>query len=172
MGDLVKIPSKAGVKRLKRAPVSNFDGNWGGWLGFVLEIETARVVLRWKRGDAPMVWIPEKRAIVFSDCCSDAEPDEMDAEKTRDVEAVFAAWADRDVTKRSAFDLDLPANSYWESFGAARRIDYWSDKKNESVEYTHALEKGVFLYRYGRGARWLWMLRGGELTITNRGIEG
>ena len=57
--------------------------------------------------------------------------------------------------------------------GAATRIDYSSDKWGNRDEYTHGVTTGATLYRFG-GPKppWIWVLRGGGLTITTRGIIG
>jgi hypothetical protein len=139
-------------------------------LGHVLEVEIEGAVFRWPRGQVELLWHPGARCLCWFD--ADEIPLEPDDETNdRAAALAYARFKDRDAkTLRTA---EYPVGGQWRSYGRARRIDYFSDKWDERASYTHDLGHRVVLYRQGptRGP-WLFVLRGGRLRCTHRGIEG
>lgn len=154
---------------ITRSPVGSLASIEAAELGFALEVEIDGHVVKFPKGKHPLLWWPEKKALLIYDGIRRGR-------KGRDVEhgeatRAFERWADRDA-KHERTDT-LPDRGLWRGYGAAVRIDYASDKWKRKDEYTHAFGPGVRLYRYGgvKVPPWLWVLKGGKMTVTDRGIE-
>lgn len=167
----MKIPSFAGEKKLKHPPVSSLDCKWSSLLGCTLEVQTLHCVLKWERDEAPLLWVPSKKCLVWIENPKEVDPDpELENEASR-AAFDYVRWSDRSVDCTTAYQIEIEGQS-WSSFGRVDRIDYWSDKKYESAEYTHATGKGVMLYRCETKSSVLWLAKGGQLRITSAGILG
>ena len=87
---------------------------------------------------------------------------------------VFERFMGRDVDGEYTRTMPSISGGVWRRApGHADRFDYWSDKFDDDREYTHGITSAVRVYR-GGGSKppWIWVLRGGNLRITRRGIEG
>lgn len=87
--------------------------------------------------------------------------------------AVFERFTGRGATYERADIFPTVSNARWRTIGKVYRIDYTSDKgRRQRVEYTHESGAGVRLYRYGAVTKppWVWAIKGGRMTVTERGI--
>lgn len=154
---------------LKTSPIGSLDEIVFTRLGRVLEIEWAGYVVRWQRR-YPLVWYPDRRALVVLEFPRrGARRKVHDDQIPASVRRAFKTWTGHDVAWQRAATIP---DGQWYRLGRARRVDYVSRREDPSgVEYTH--ETKATLYRYGRTrATYLWVLRGGGLNITTRGIVG
>jgi hypothetical protein len=154
-----------------------FAGQVAVELGTLLEFEDneGHVV---KGGRAKLLWFPKPRALGFFErvSASTASPDEVSG-RSGSAEAIdkFRTWSDREFS--GARELKFRAkNPKWYRGHLLSRIDYRSDKWGESAEYTHDFGPGVRLYLLSGSAAddgaALWVMKGGRLTVTARGIVG
>lgn len=162
-------------RKLKRAPVKNLDDACVALLGSALEVELSGVVLRFDEIEAPFFWHPETKSVLWIDApCRKLKAKQLSEKRTLQAKIDYEEWADRKSTKWESWRCSVSKSSHWYSCGKARRFDYKSDKWNKKQEYTHELGKGVCLYFLGSSSmqKGLWLLRGGKLRVTSRGIEG
>jgi len=140
-------------------------------LGSVLEVETRDgEVFRWSRGACEMLWHPQTKTLLWFD--ADAVPIEVDDEKkTARAISSFERFKQRDADRVRAERYAV--SGPWSSLGAAARVDYHSDKWSEKASYTHTLGRSVGFWRQGNSrGPWLFLLRGGSLRVTPRGLVG
>lgn len=176
---MTALAKLCGTRELKRNPAgTQLDGAIGTDLGRVLELEVAGQVIRMGRKRVPLLWFPGWKSLVFFEGVTMGRPYagnlrgiEDDAGYKRAMRS-FDSWADRSATK--ARGITYPGGDRkWFAAGKADRIDYWSDKWGRDEEYTHDLGKGVRLYVLQKSRTTaMWVLRGGRLRVTKRGIEG
>lgn len=137
-------------------------------LGYALEVELDGHVMRWRRGEALAVWNQDKRCIVIVERARHGrrKPIENEADGR-----LFRRWTGR--TARNQREVDVGGGS-WEQWGVVKRFDYWSKKWNpRGTEYTHDVTTGPRLYRYGTKTKAnAWVVAGGNLTLTARGLIG
>lgn len=154
---------------LKRAPLPKLAERECAEFGSVLEIETRTHRFRWRRGSAKLLWFPELRAFVWLQGVAPGSRRPAGDVGHRAADA-FERFMGRRVRYEKTIRVPKLRGS-WRSLGVATRIDYYSDKWSERAEYTHPT--GATLYRFGgRTPPWIWVLRGGTLRVTTRGIEG
>lgn len=153
---------------LKRAP-ANLDGDDLAELGAALEVETDAALLTWGQGKASLLWTPESRALVIIE---GGKRTRTGTPKPGRARATFERWAGRGATH--AESLDVSPRGPWKRVGTVRRIDYHSDKKGQrrGVGYTHKTGRNVRLYLKGSLSSLprVWVIKGGRLTVTARGI--
>ena len=157
---------------LKRAPL-RLDSVDVAELGDVLELEVAGLVLKWRRGQ-PFLWDPRQKAIIILQGAKRGRALRVDSADARAADA-FRRFMGR-VAKRERVDrMGKMSRGVWRKApGYADRYDYWSDKFDAKIrEYTHPITSNVSVYR-GGGPRppWVWVIRGGSLNVTTRGIVG
>jgi hypothetical protein len=156
------------MKKIFRAPLPT-QGLVLASLGSVLELEIGESVWRWPKGQCEMLWHQPSRSLVWFDC--DEIPLEPAQVATKKAEAVYSRFKDREATRVRAAEYRVKGP--WHSFGRASRVDYHSDKWGQKAAYTHALGRNVTFYRQGTDAGpWLFVLRGGTLRVTRRGLVG
>lgn len=156
-------------KVVKRSPLS-LRARTFAVLGHVLEVEIDGAVFVWRKGDCELLWSPAAKALVWFDANEKPlEPD--DDVNIRSASLAFERFKDRDPNRLRR--AEYPVGGQWRSYGKAVRVDYHSDKWGQRASYTHDLGRGVVLYRQGPVAGpWCFVLRGGKLRLTRRGIEG
>ena len=154
---------------IKRAPAGKLDGATLAELGDALEVEIDGYRITWPKGQATLAWSPDRKALVILQGGRRGKP--QPPASGRESRA-FERWSDRDARREATIDI-RPRGS-WRSIGSVRRIDYHSDKWGARREYTHKTGSGVRLYRYGAATKppWIWVIKGGRLTVTARGIVG
>lgn len=114
-----------------------------------------------------LLWSPAAKAIFFI------------TQKTRRVGAGDVAdGAARAVAKRwtgrapsDAHTLIAPGllkSSTWKKLGKGHAITYRSDRAGPMEPHEHDLEAGVSVFKNGN----LWVVCGGKLRVTSRGLEG
>jgi hypothetical protein len=157
---------------LKRSPV-RIDDAEAAELGSILELELDGLELRWKSGSSKLLWFPELKCLGWFQGTHEGRRHTIDSGSiaTRNYEGFHQRRANHERTTEFP-TLRRPSWQTWHQ--KARRIDYASKKWGRSDQYTHDLGPGVRLYRYGGLTKspWLWILRGGRLTVTERGIIG
>lgn len=139
-------------------------------LGSVLEVEFGGVVYRWKRGECRLLWEPRTSALLWFD----AHGKTIETPEDVDLAAAQSAYERfKDQEARKVDSKKYPVKGQWLSFGRANRIDYHSNKWGDNASYTHKLGRKVILYRQGPASGpWLFVLRGGRLRCTARGLVG
>lgn len=158
---------------LKRAPAA-IDGHDTAELGKALEVEAGGLRLQFAKRPH-MYWDPRTSTLMWfqgGERSRARNPADVDAKAAK----AFEDFMGRDVEREFQHTMPRMPNGVWRKVGRADRFDYWSDKFDEPPprrEYTHGITSAVNLYR-GGGPKppWIWMLRGGKLRITRRGIEG
>lgn len=87
---------------------------------------------------------------------------------TGEAAAKFREWSRREsehTTTLKIPDVDM------RSIGRATQIEYTSDKwGGKKKEYVHEFSRAVKAYRYERGSKELTAVRGGRMTVNDRGI--
>jgi hypothetical protein len=164
------LPWENPGRHLRRAPIGSLGDEQLAELGYLIEVEVAGRVLRWRPGACVLLWSPRYRALVAIQGC---RPGPRRATPgTGRAAAARRRWTGRDPDRERT--IRVPGiRGVWSSLGRCVRTDYQSAKWGRSVPYTHDHGPGVRVYRYG-GARppWIWVIRGGQLRITADGIEG
>ena len=143
------------------------------WLGDVLEIEWIEVLGRMKYDSGKftsedgwmMLWSPRLKAVICMPKTS-MEPSEDSDESTS---SIVKRWGKRD-PKGSAY-CSIPAAELTE-VGKAKHIIYRSDKWNEGTfhDYIHDFQEGVRCFTDNLEIPNLFVLCGGRLTVTERGL--
>jgi hypothetical protein len=175
---------------LERAPVA-MDHAIGAEVGKVIELALPDLVVKFGRSKPPLLWFPEQKALgFFMYTDGDKTRGRPDWLNVRSSAAAFDALDEStDVgpavkafkkfmgrgPEHEARTYEFPYRSTrgWYSINRVTRLDYWSDKFRAEREYTHKHGKGVRLYIYGSPRRFgpsFWLIRGGGLTVTERGI--
>lgn len=158
-------------KVLDRAP-AGLDGADVAELGRALELEAAGLRMRFT-GRPGWYWEPRSRSVIVFQGGrrgNARKADDVDAK----TERAFEAFMGRGVESQHSHTMPPIQGGVWRRApGFAARFDYWSDKFDEDEEYTHGFTSRVRLYRGGGASPpWIWVLRGGRLRVTRRGIEG
>lgn len=167
-----------GVTKLTKNPAgsSKLDGSLGIELGTMLELEVGGQVVRMGRVRPALLWFPAWKSLVFFEGVKRGSRTEANLRRLEDEMSTakstntFERWAQRSASKAS--DITFPAGKrQWYAGGKANRLDYRSDKWGKTDEYTHDFGAGVRLYvlQKGRSAA-MWVIRGGKMTVTQRGI--
>lgn len=161
-------------KLLKRAPLPLSALEHTTELGHLLDmyVDTGdvrkfrpkgRPLLQWsKSAKALIIWTgvrtPKKRRGL-----------ELDAAQAR----MYELWTDDTHRADSLRTLRTPAiTGDWERVGRIISLGYHSDKFGEPENFDHTFTSSVRLYRFGAAGPALWVIRGGTLRVTRRGIEG
>lgn len=168
-----------GAKQLKRNPSSSgaIDGAVAIELGDLLELQIGNQVIRAKRGTR-LLWFPRWKALGFFEGVRWGRPSSSalvnlsEYTSTSKAENTFEKWAKREATKARTVTYPAGKRSWW-SAGTAFRVDYRSDKWGKTDEYTHDFGKSVRanVLVHGKNTA-LWVISGGRLRVTSRGIEG
>ncbi len=137
-------------------------------LGHVLEVEFATAaddrVLAWRRGAVPLYWCDPARALVWFDGTPQTEqPHSIDIDRAAKD---FRRFHDREPSRYRVEKWQ--ADGPWERLGAGRRVDYYSTKWGDRASYTHELGRRTVVWRRGP----LFLIQGGALRVTKRGIVG
>ena len=163
-------------------PPINLENQVGIEIGRVLEIEVASHVIRLRK-KPNLLWFPDKKALAFfvTDKLPNwlkPKPSTQALERIEAIrQSVKAKKAFREFMGReasSAYTLRVPRRKVdWYNAGSIARLDYSSDKFGAKKEYTHGHGAGVRIYtqwpKSGRAPS-LWVIKGGRLTVTARGI--
>lgn len=163
---------------MKKGP-ANFEGRVAIHLGTLLEFELSKgAVVR--GGRSRLLYFPDVKALAFFEKAKESRPsrrtwDEL-SETTAGRAAMrkFHAWADRESKQASEVKFSAKKDR-WYKGGSLARLDYKSDKRGETAEYTHDFGRGVHIYLLtGTGPRApaMWVIKGGRMTVTERGIVG
>lgn len=168
-------------KPLARPPV-DLKGAVGIEIGRALEIEAPKHVIRLRRKPR-LYWFPDKKVLAFF--VTHKEPKWLrvkgtksglekieGVKKTAKARRVFENFMGRLV--RTGYTLRVPERAVnWYNNGPILRLDYSSDKFGEKREYTHGHGGGVRIYTQWPKKGWapsLWVIKGGRLAVTARGI--
>jgi hypothetical protein len=175
---------------MARAPVA-MNGAVGAEIGKILELALPDMVVKFGRSKPPLLWFPEEKSLGFF-MYSDGDKtrgrpdwlnvrpsskafDELD--ETTDVGPAvraFKSFMGRGPGHEArTYEFPFRSTRGWYSINRVKRIDYWSDKFRKEREYTHDHGAGVRLYIYGSPRRFgpsFWLIRGGKLNVTERGI--
>ena len=157
------------TRSIARSPVGSLDEAETILLGHALELEVGDRVLRWGRG-ATLLWWPRRKALLILEGArrSKRQPLRHDGKAAR----LYERWQKAQARHESS--IELPDRGTWVAVaGHVRRLDYASNKwGGRRHEYTHDHGSSVRLYRYGPKTKppWCWVVRGGRLTVTERGI--
>lgn len=159
-----------GWKAIKRAPIS-LAGKQLAELGHVLEVEAGPYLFKWRKRERLLWDAATKSLVILQGATVGRSKAERDAQGK--AAAAYKNFMGRGVSMGTRAKMPKVAGT-WRKLAPARRVDYRSDKFNRRPkEYTHKHDGGVTLYRAGGSAPpWVWVIRGGRLRVTARGIEG
>lgn len=173
MKDPVSALIREGVAReIKRGPVPD-EYQWGGiQLGQALEVElSSGHVIRWKSRPR-LFWNDVGRYLGLAEGWGKPSRGRLNFDRPgmpQKVPNLFAAFHGR--KPESALDWNNKSMpDRWVSLGGVERIDYHSTKHDARKSYTHDHGRGVRMYRFGGQSRAIWVIKGGSLTVTGRGI--
>lgn len=160
------------TRPLRRSPVGCVEDLDAALLGCVLEVEADGYIIRWPKGSAPLAWSPSKKALVVLEQATKG-PKHSGDEVPAAVRRSYEDFNDRNATFERTYDIPTRSQA-WVSCGHVQRVDYYSTKWGAKREYTHKTGPRVRLYRYGAKTKapWLWVITGGRMTVTARGIVG
>jgi hypothetical protein len=156
---------------VKHAPVG-LDGRDVAHFGKAIEMEAGGLRIQFV-GRPAFYWEPRSKTLIVLQGAKRGRtrnPTDVDA-KTADA---FETFMGRNVQREHTASMPAMPHGVWRRApGRAGRFDYWSDKFQGDKERTHPFSSGVRCYR-GGGSQppWIWLLRGGSLRVTRRGIEG
>lgn len=159
------------MKMLKRGPISIEHQIATDLLGSVLEVETSDSRIRWRKGSNRFYWDPDQKCLMWYEGGRKGRSGAIDDPGT--AGRSFKAWTGKNPQYERTDTIPDVRTPVWVSYGRIVRLDYASSKWGKD-EYTHNHGKKVRLYRWGgkTKAPWIWVVKGGNLRITNRGIEG
>lgn len=153
-------------------------------LGRVEVVELGREVeIRMRKPSRPkLYWCPERKALMFFAGRNDngrgssrALDALLETPEGRGAAKLFERWSQREAGGARTFETKM-TDRWVATKMAPTRIDYWSDKWGDRASYTHDLGKKVrawlLLGSSNPLGSALWILRGGSLTVTERGIVG
>ena len=164
------------AKSISKAPISKKWQFGGIQLGHGLEVELCTGhVIRWRKRPV-LFWNKGGRYLGLAEKWG-APTRTMSAETYAHIreeidphlEKLFKDFHGRNPRKTRSW-IGIRMSGRWLSMGAVCRIDYASDKKGRRVQYTHKHGRGVKMYRIGSDRRAIWIIKGGGLTVTARGI--
>lgn len=140
-------------------------------LGRVLEVcvelpNGEHALTSWKRNFPRLLWSPSTRSLVW---VHGRAPTARRKGATRSDGAarVFGAWAQREATSTST--LKIPAcklKLQGRAVYIVYKSDKWGPKGGKTKNYQHDFGPSVKTYHCGS----VWAVRGGRLTVTERGI--
>ena len=138
----------------------------------VIEARTRTHTYQWPRG-RPMLWDPSRKAFVWFQGARERKVGSRPTTggATKRVHDAWS-WRGRQATKDVEFVVPSLRGD-WHCMGRLAALAYRSPKDGRSEDYEHEVRTGAKLYRFG-GARppWVWVAKGGRLTVTKRGIVG
>lgn len=138
----------------------------------VIEARTRTHTYQWPRG-RPMLWDPSRKAFVWFQGARERKVGSRPTTggATKRVHDAWS-WRGRQATKDVEFVVPSLRGD-WHCMGRLAALAYRSPKDGRSEDYEHEVRTGAKLYRFG-GARppWVWVAKGGGLTVTKRGIVG
>lgn len=167
------------AQRLKKSPirVDEEHGFYGIQLGQTLEIESFRgFEFRWKKYKPKLLWHRQQKALLFLDI-PNRSLGPKDVKGKFDLEGLkgkdgtlYKEFHGKAPKQLTTYGFKTKGNQ-WITFGTVVRIDYFSTKRGKRDSYTHKHASGVRLYRLGEDTGpTLWVIKGGSLTVTGRGI--
>ncbi len=152
---------------------ANPAGPWGELLDLrarvmSLEVETPRgvEVHTWHRDRPALFWSEKRRALVWVHGGRDPS-NWTDNPATGPIASRHRRWHGEEPTERGS--VELPAGPL-AKLGPALRIVYSAERYRDGIPRHHDFSAGVAAYaQKGRGAR-VFEVRGGRLTLTDRGL--
>jgi uncharacterized protein YegJ (DUF2314 family) len=152
---------------------ANPAGPWGELLDLrarvmSLEVETPRgvEVHTWHRDRPALFWSEKRRALVWVHGGRDPS-NWTDNPATGPIASRHRRWHGDEPTERGS--VELPAGPL-AKLGPALRIVYSAERYRDGIPRHHDFSAGVAAYaQKGRGAR-VFEVRGGRLTLTDRGL--
>lgn len=170
---MVDALTRAGIaKPIKRPPIAG-TGFGGIKLGYGLEVELCSgQVIRWSKKPL-LFWHDHGKYLGLAEHWGPATSrpglyHDMPGLPQK-VPNLFKAFHGRKARTGLSW-TDVEMSGKWVSLGAICRLDYASTKKGRRASYTHDHGRGVRLYRLGSDKRALWVIKGGSLNVTGRGI--
>ena len=143
------------------------------WLGAATEVCWVKVLGRksyeretWDNPDGwMMLWSPKLSAVI---CVPQGEMEPSD-EEDGDVSSIVKRWNKR--SPSASGYMDIPKCSL-EELGKAKHIVYRSDKWNPGAfhDYIHDFQEGVRCFTDNPKSPRMFVICGGRLTVTERGL--
>ncbi len=165
-------------KKLNRSPVALSSLQNAAELGTVLEVEAGGKRIKWNERKKPaMLYAPTSKTLFWYH-----GPVKESTRKKVNPEGqaarLYSKWTGNRRTADYERNAEIPDSTFSKvvKIGPARMIAYRSDKfagRGKPSDYEHELGPGVSLYKFG-GTKppWVFVLRGGRMTVTKRGIVG
>lgn len=157
------------MRPLKRSPVGVLTEMETAVLGDILEVELHDgTVIEWVRPRPKLLWSPDKSALLMYEGIKSSVRRPIE-DAPRRVISIYERWSDWEAN--DARTLTTDAKGPWRTVGDVHRIDYYSTKWDRPQSYTHKSGPRVRMYRYGqKNGPFIWAIRGGRMTVTERGI--
>jgi hypothetical protein len=165
--------SASSSKKATRSNPSAGANPWGELLDLrarviSLEVETPRgvEVHTWHRDRPALLWSEKRRALVWVH--GGRDPSQwLDGSTAGKVASRHRKWHGDEPTERGT--VELPAGKL-AKLGTALRIIYSAERYADGIARHHDFTAGVYAYaQKGRGAR-VFEVRGGRLTLNDRGL--
>ncbi len=184
-------PEEGTARSKMKRPPATMNNAVGAEIGKVLELSLPDLEVKFTKSKPALIWFPKQKALGFFMWVpgekTHAKPDWLkvrpsarqfeNLEEVADVAPAvraFEAFHGRNADDEArTYEFPFRSTRGWYSINRVVRIDYWSDKFRASREYTHRHGAGVRLYIYGSPRKEgpsFWLIRGGALTVTQRGI--
>lgn len=173
-----RAPSLNG-RKLQRSPVALANLQNATELGHVLEVGTGDKLIRWDERKKPaLLYNPKSKTLFWF---YGPRIKETPRQKTNQVGPAARTYGKWTANRRGAEferEAEIPDSVFRnvERLGNATMLAYRSDKfasRGNPSDYEHKFGKNVSLYKFG-GSRppWVFVVRGGRMTVTPRGIVG
>ncbi len=166
-------------RKLQRSPVALANLQNATELGHVLELETGCHVIRWDERKKPaLLYNPKSKTLFWFYGPRIKETRRQKTNQVGPAARTYGKWTGNRRGAEFEREAEIPDSVFEkvERIGNATMIAYRSDKfarRGNPSDYEHKFGKNVSLYKFG-GSRppWVFVVRGGRMTVTPRGIVG
>ncbi len=178
-----KVPTKAknrspavGGTPLKRSPVSVTRLQNNADLGGLLEVEGAGKRFSFTKEKPSLLYNPETKSLLWIQGVKPSRRKKSNPDGP--AAKAYKRWTNHRRNALFEREADVPDSVFKKvvRIGNAQSIAYRSDKfgsRGEKKDYEHKFGNGVGLYRFGNpSGPNVWLVRGGKMRVTERGIVG
>ncbi len=156
--------SKKNPRGSSRAPFALKDATFADLDAKVIEVEAGDKLHKWRPGP-PMLWSPEAQALVMMEGVKLGRSTRNPDARSEDARGRFSGRESDKVRSGRIPDLE------WQKLGPVRALTYRFNGNKTAWE--HPFSRPPTLHRGdGPGGVRMWVVRGGGLRLTRRGIMG